>query len=360
MTSPLHYLTQGPRIFLSSWKNRIVPKKYYGTAEEICQQIVKDCWNGHFFQTSTNNFPQFWTRDFGFCTHSLLKLGYQEEVHATLRYALNRFKKYHLIATTITPGGKPFDFPTAAVDSLPWLLHSIKIAKFPYHDFKPFLNTEIEKFFRTFINEQTGLVKPDLRVSSIKDFALRKSSCYDNCLVALLAKDLPEMKLDNPFSKFHYPQLIQRHFWNGKFFYDDLTKGNYIAGDANIFPFVLGIVRKSEMLESVIQEMKSAGLDQPFPLKYTSARRQIKFIAQEMFMREYESNSIWTHLGPLYIKLVQALDKSMAAEYKQSYRELIEHHENYLEVFFADGKPFRSPFYYCDRGMLWAANYLTL
>jgi len=39
---------------------------------------------------------------------------------------------------------------------------------------------------------------------------------------------------------------------------------------------------------------------------------------------------------------------------------LIEQHGNFLEVFDSKGKPFSTPFYYCDSGMLWAANYLTL
>ena len=94
MASVIDYLTQGSRIFLTSLKNRFFRKKYKGTAEQICRQIVKDCYNGRYFQTSTQNFRQFWTRDFGWCTASLLKLGYQKEVAQTIRYALNRFKKY--------------------------------------------------------------------------------------------------------------------------------------------------------------------------------------------------------------------------------------------------------------------------
>src|SRR3989338_3853604 len=162
MTGILEYATHGPRIFLSSFKTRIAPQKYTGNADQICKQIVKDCWNGRYFQTSPSNFPQFWTRDFGWCTHSLLQLKYGAEVQQTLRYALNRFKKYKKITTTITPLGKPFDFPTPAVDSLPWLIHSLRLAKFPYHSYKPFLNWEIQKFFTRFIDLKTGLVKPDL------------------------------------------------------------------------------------------------------------------------------------------------------------------------------------------------------
>ncbi len=360
MTSPLHYATQGARIFLQGLKNKIKPHRYFGTAEDICKLTVNDCWNGRFFQTSTHNFPQFWTRDFGWCTQSLLKLGYEEKIHHTLRYAMNRFKHYHTITTTITPGGKPFNFPTAAVDSLPWLIHSIKISHFPYYEHRAFLNQQVQHFFNQFISPLTGLVKPDLHVSSMKDFAVRKSSCYDNCMVGMLAADLTELKLENPLEKYNYPRLITEHFWNGAFFFDDLSKKMYIAGDANIFPFLSGLIRDPVKMAAALRALEGAGLTEPFPLKYTASKQGVSFAWQERLMPNYEGNTIWTHMGPLYIKLLQQVDKEKAALYQERYRQAIAQHGNYIEVFNADGTPYRTPLYSCDRGMLWAANYLTL
>ncbi len=363
MTEFVFYLTQGSRIFLSSLKNRFFPRKYSGNAKEICQQIVDDCWNGHFFQTSTDNFPQFWMRDFGWCCKSLLQLGYKKQVHQTLRYVLNRFLKYGRISTTLTPNGKPFDFPCFAVDSLPYLIHSIKISGFPYRSYRKFLDWRIGKFFEEVIDPLTGLVKPEEHFSSMKDFALRRSSCYDNTLVALLAKDLKKMKLENPFEKYDYPKLLKQHFWNGKFFFDDLSQQDYVSGDAQVFPFALGVIQDKEMMESVLGEIQKAGLDEPLPLKYTNKEAKVKFIWQEFFLRNYEFDSIWTHMGPFYIKLVKKVNPELAGKYKEFYTQMIEKYGNYLEVLSFNGnkvKPFRTPFYYCDRGMLWAANYLTL
>ena len=354
------YITEGSRILFKGWKTRVFPEHYPGNAEEICRKVIKDCWNGKFFQTSTHNFPQFWTRDFGWCVNSLLKLGYTKEAHTTLRYALNRFKLANKVTTTITPAGKPFDFPTEAIDSLPWLIHSLKITKVPIYEYKGLLNKEINRFFEENIDNQTGLVRMDTHFSSIKDFAKRKSSCYDNCMVALMARDLKGMNLVNPLAEYNYPKLIEHNFWNGTYFYDDLTKGEYVAGDANIFPFVLGIVTDSDKLQSVIKKIQEAGLDQPFPLKYTADRIKVNFIHQEVFLRNYESDSIWTHMGPLYLKLLQKVDPAAAEQHKTKYKEVIERYGNYLEVFNIDGTPFKTPFYYCDHGMLWAANFLTL
>ena len=359
MASALQYLTEGTRIFLTSWKSRLFPKKYSGNARKICKHIVNDCWNGRYFQTSTGNFSQFWTRDFFWVTKSLLDLGYEQEVQKTLRYATNRFSQANKITTTLTKSGKTYDFPTYSVDSLPNLIHSMKLAKFNYYDYKDFLNKEIRKFYDKVIDKRTGLVKNE-HFSSMKDYTIRKSSCYDNCMVALLAKDLKGMKLVNPFKKYNYVKLIKDNFWNGEYFFDDLTKKDYVAGDANLFPYIMGIITDKEMMKKSVEAISSAELDEPFPLKYTQSRDKINFIGEEFFLKDYESNAIWMHMGCLYVKFLQHIDKKKAAEMKKKYTELIEKHHNFLEVFTRDGKPFKTPFYYCDSGMLWAANYLTL
>ncbi len=361
MASVVDYATQGSRIFLSSLKNRIKGKEYSGNAEEICRQIVKECWNGRYFQTSTTNFPQFWTRDFGWCTASLIQLGYKAEVHHTLRYALNHFQEANMVTTTITPGGKPFDFPFFAVDSLPWLIHSIKISKFNYGVYTAFLNRQIQAYHEKVLNKNTNLVKADVYFSSMKDFALRKSSCYDNCMVAMLARDLEGMSgLMNSFSKIDFNALIMKYFWNGEYFYDDLRQKPYVSGDANIFPFLTGVVTDEAMVRKAITAIETAKLDHPFPLRYTSTTESVNFVWQEMFLRGYERTAIWMHMGPLYVKLLKQINEEKGDLMKQLYTAQIEKHKNYLEVFSEDTKPFSTPFYFSDRGMLWAANYLTL
>ena len=356
------YLNFGPLVFFRSLKSRFWPKKYQGTASEICHKISDDCWNGQYFQTSTTNFPQFWTRDFGWCCKSLMQLGYKKQVHQTLRFAMGRFVQAREITTTITGKGKAFNVPLPAVDSLPYFIHSLKISGFPYRAHKKFLNWQIRDFFEHFIDPITGLVKPE-PFSSMKDLSIRKSSCYDNCMVALLANDLKTMHLKSPFDKYDYSKLIKQHFWNGKFFYDDLTKTNYVSGDAQVFPFALGIISDQEMLRSALAEIQKAGLDLPLPLKYTNSEAQPKFIWSEIFAKNYEFDSVWTHMASLYIKLVGTVDAPLAQKYKSEYGGMIKKHQGYLEVFATKNnelKPFSTPFYYCDRAMLWAANYLTL
>ena len=214
---------------------------------------------------------------------------------------------------------------------------------------------------RRVVDEKSGLVKPQ-HFSSMKDLALRKSSCYDNCMVAFLFDNLKKCGLRRPLYTFryNYTKIIKKHFWNGAYFYDDMAKKPYIAGDANIFPFYTGIFSDRKMLLSALEHIQLAGLDRPFPLKYTSRDAPVRFIWSEWFLHGYEKDAVWTHMALLYIELVRRVDVEKATFYMDAYRKVIETNKNYLEVFASHGRPFRTVFYLSDQGMLWAANYLTL
>src|SRR3989344_4651808 len=261
MTNIKFYLTQGQRMLRNKFKQF---KRYAGNAEEICNHILKNCWNGRFFQTSTTNFPQFWTRDFGMCTESLIKLGYKKEVEQTLRYALKRFSKYNRVTTTISPTGTPFNIFTSAVDSLPWLMRSLTILnnKQLIKDFHSFLESQTNEYIQKFVGKD-GLVKQQ-QYSSIKDFAIRKSSCYDNCMLGMLQLSLAELKLDSPLERFDYEFLIRHHFWNGNYFCDDLTKQRYVAADANIFPFYCKIINDKKIMKRAFAFIHVYQLAEPF------------------------------------------------------------------------------------------------
>src|SRR3989344_4431042 len=197
LIKPTH-ISEALRIFRRSLKVRVSGfKKYDGDAKEICERIINDCFNGKYFQTSTGHFCQFWTRDFGMCAESLVKLGYKKEVGMTLEYALERFSTANKITTTITPKGKPFNFPRFAVDSIPFLIHAIKISgridlikKYNY-----FLIKEVQFYFEKVFDPLTSMVRQNVHFSSIKDHYVRNSATYDNCMLVMLKNDLNELKL---------------------------------------------------------------------------------------------------------------------------------------------------------------------
>ncbi len=358
------YISEGFRILKRAVSVQINGiKRYPGNAEDICQQIVNDCWNGRYFQTSIGHFCEFYTRDFGWCTYSLLRLGYKEEVVKTLDYALTFFEKHQKITTTITPSGKPINVFHYSPDSLPFLLRSLRLAKadFLVEKYKDFLDKEIIKYYDVVLDKEKGIVKENVKFSSIKDHFNRQSSLYDNIMLCLLSEEINKSKLfENPFKNYNFKKIIKEKFWTGSYFLDDLSGSRHIAGDANVFPFYLGIFDDKNMLKKAIEKIIDAKLDEPFPLKYTNQQIKSTQKLMELLTPNYEGTAIWTHLGPMYLSLLKKVNKNRYTILVEKYDDVIEKYGNYLEVFNPNGSVYRTPFYYSDEGMLWAANYLVL
>ncbi len=356
------HFKEGLRILLSCISAKIKgTKKYTGNAGQICKKITKQCWNGKYFQTSTRNFSQFYTRDFGICAEALIKLGHRKEVINTLDYALDKFRKHRSITTSISPSGKPYDFPYFAADSLPFIIHSIKSAKAEelLKKYESFFLEEIKKYYEKVFDNETGMVNANIYFSSMKDYSKRSSSTYDNCMAAMLSNDLNKMNFFNPFAKFDIKKQIEKKLWNGKYFYDDLNKKKVVYGDVNIFPFWTGVFDSKEMFMSCLKEMQKAGIDRPFPLKYSAKKeKEQRMILLEAIIGDYERDSIWMHLAMCFLDVLRQYDKASFSRYKNQLKKVIEKHKNFLEVFDKNGKPFSSLFYLADEGMLWASKFL--
>ncbi len=333
-------------------------KQYKGDARQICTQIIDDCWNGKYFMTGQGNFCEFWIRDFSFCLKPLLNLDYREKVVSTLWYALDIFRKHGRITTTISPKGYPFDVFTYSPDSLPLFLFSLRLAgmKEAVEMHKPLLQSEIDRFYAEVVDPATGLVKKDKWFSSIKDNAVRTSSMYNNTMVAMLSQEIDKAGLRNPFRKFNYKKLLVTKFWTGKYFLNDLSGRKTIAGDANVFPYWTGVIENKEMLSSSVETIRKHRLDRPFPLKYTreTSKESIHRLLN-LIVPNYEGNSIWMHMGPVYVQTVAKLDKDLANRYISKYVRVIEKNKNFFEVFTPEGKIYKTLLYYADEGMLWAS-----
>jgi len=356
-------LSEAARIFKRYRHVKRYGIRYYrGNADQICRQIVDECWNGKYFQTSTGHFCEFYMRDFGWCIDSLLKLGYRKEVIKRLEYALNIYST-HKLTTTITPAKRCRDVFTYSPDTLAFLIRSLRAAKADklIKKYKKFLIKEIDRFCRIVLDKKTGLVKKHRTFSSIKDYAKRKSSCYDNIMVAVLNDELNRLKFYNPLPKIDYKKLIKEKFWTGEYFLDDLSKNKSVTGDSNVFPFWTGVFNNKNMLKKSVKQIQSKKLDKPLPLKYSSSKDpKGRMIFNEMFVPDYAHDTCWMHMGPLYVQLVKTIDRKKAQQYKRIYKNLIEKHHNFLELFHADETPYKASFYYADEGLLWAANYLTI
>jgi len=357
------------RIFLRNIKVTFKGfKKYKGSDEEICSQIIKDCFNQekNYFMVSNGHFTEFYARDFGWCAEALIVLGHRKKAISTLDYALDIYKRHGRVEQAIMPGGRPFTFPfnRYSPDALAFLIRSLKLAKADelIKKYKSFLNQEIKRHYELVVDKETGLVRKDKYFSSMKDYAERKSSCYDNVMTGMLAMDLKEIKiLNNPFAKYDYKKLLMDNFWNGKFFIDDLLELDIVSGDANVLPFWSGLITDKRILKKALDSIRKQGLDKPFPLKYTSRRfKEHKMIYSEFLVGNYERDAIWAHVGMMYLRVAAMFDKKLAKKYLGEYKKQIIKHKNFLEVYDRNGKPFSTLFYQTDESMLWCANYLYL
>lgn len=337
---------------------------YEGTSEQIAEQIVESCWNTKFnyFQVSAGHFSEFYSRDFGMCAEALVNLGYGQQVIQTLDYALNLFQKAGHIATSISPEQTPFDFPNYAADSLPFIIHALRVAGAQQlvEKYRAFLEQESKYYFTIVFDEKTSLVRKDKHFSSIKDYAKRHSSCYSNCMMSMLSDDLTALGLNNPFLNYNIKQAILSHFWNGRFFYDSWVMDDVVTGDANTFPFWCGVTNDPKLFAAALSSMAQAGLDRPFPLKYTTSPDKIhKMRLLEIFSGDYERDAVWIHLGLCFMDVVKRFDPKRFEIYMKQYEYLINTHKNFLEVYDKDGKPFHNSFYYTDDSMSWVSKWLV-
>ena len=352
-------IKEGWRIFKRSrYVKKHGVKQYSGTAKEICNKIIEDCWNGSYYQVSNGHFSEFYMRDFGWCVDSLLKLGKRDRVLKTLDYALDHYSKQKL-TTTINSKGKCIDVFSYAPDSLAFLVRSLVKAKANdlIRKYKSFLFNEIKKFEKI-IDPKTGMVDFK-KYSSMKDQSIRKSSTYDNCMAAMLAKDIRTLGLHTTLNFDNLKSKIKEELWNGNHFYDDMQKKEDITGDANLFPFWTGVFTDKKMMASAFNSIHKAGLDKPFPLKYSIQDDKKKNFVS-LFSSNYEGSSLWMHMGLLYVQMMKKVDMKKHKEYLKTYTGLIKQHKNFLEVYNFDGTPFKSSFYYSDESMLWCVNYLTM
>lgn len=357
-------LKEGLRMYKRARKVKKVGfHKFEGSPDRICEQIIESCWNGKYFQVSSGHFCEFYMRDFGWCVDSLIYLGYRQRSTDTIKWALSVYAHQGRLATTITPEGKVVDFFKYSPDTLGFLLRTLHRldAKDIVHEYRYFIDEEVKRFMKLAVDERTGMIRKDKYFSSMKDHSKRKSSCYDNCFLPIISNALDYFGLHNPLKPYNYEKLIKHHFWHGTHFLDDMTGQVYVTGDANIFPFWLGIYSDKKMLKQAIHSIQISELDKPVPLRYFHKKDiDHEMVSAEIFAKDYERDTVWAHMGMLYIDVVSKMNKKLAKDYLFYYSFLINKYGTFLEVYTPDTKPYQTRFYVSDEGMLWAVNYLAL
>src|SRR4029453_16590255 len=114
----------------------------------------------------------FWTRDLGFSTPSLVRLGEGERVMESLAHALSVWERRRShVTTTINYGDRPADVFAYGVDSPPLLLAALSAvdAGDLVEQHRGWLEREIAWFCSRVVHPATGLVRSDRTFSAHRD-----------------------------------------------------------------------------------------------------------------------------------------------------------------------------------------------
>jgi hypothetical protein len=335
------------------------PRRFQGDAAAICRAIVEACWTGDYLAASAGHFRQFWTRDLGFSAGSLVRLGHRARVEASLDWALEVWSHRGRVTTTIFAGRRPADVYRFGVDSLPLLLATMEAcgAEHLVGRHGHWLEREVARFAEEVLDARTGLVRDDRRFSTHRDTVITGSNCYANTMLVVLDGVLRRTGwLTSPLPPDSGDRFLEA-FWRADHFSDRRGR-DLLTGDANVFPFWLGIVPHDAGLRIALDALAAAGLTRPLPLRYAARRNpRIEDRVQRWFVPDYQGTSIWTSLGAMYLSLLGRVDAAAATRLHASLAALIERDGTLWEVLADDLRPYRGRLglFVADEGMLWAA-----
>jgi len=337
--------------------------KIEGSAQEICEAIVEQCWNGTFYRTSTGNFDYFWIRDFAAVSESLCALGHQDRVIATLKWALTHYMNHDAITLCITPKGRLFNAPTSGIDTLPWLIHAIWTAGYELNpDERAFLISKLGEYQEDFIDPITGHLVSRIGFAELRDSVLYDRSAYAVALIGHMAKCCERLGLDEafPHTSAVYHDVLRTHYWNGHYFSADY-KNQAFSAESALMPFALGLIEDAEKLKETLDYIRDHRLASPYPMKYTDTPRSFRYrLWAKTIMRNYAGDTIWTWHGAYYLRLLRAQNHPETETQEKSFATMIEHHQTFPELLHPDGTLYKSFIYKSSEGMIWAALYVDL
>lgn len=357
-------------------------RRYPGPAEDIVRAGLEDCWSGRYLTASPGHYRQFWTRDTGFAAPSLVRLGgpWPDRLLSSLAWAIGvwRDRGSH-VTTTINPLLRwPVDIFDYGVDSLPLLLASLQaLATSPdasvaertralVDEHRGWIATEVEHFVDAVVDPGTGLVRTDRAFSAHRDTFRNGSTAYANAMVALLgriavetawAPDLLSRHFATAAGEADWGLLLRRRFWLGDRFRDRLGTDD-TSGEANLWPFHLGLIDDESMLAAALETLRREGFTTPYPLKFEASHRADGLLLiYRLWSADYQTTTSWTSLGSVYLALLRRLDPGAARPELDRIRALIERDGTFWEVLDGAGRPWRSwsRLSISDVSMLWGA-----
>lgn len=339
-------------------------ERFDGSARDICNQILDRLWYKNFYRTSLGHYDFFWIRDFGTACQPLVQYGHKDKVHHTLKWALRHYRKSDTVTTCIDSIGNTFNAPDLkAIDSIPWLLHCIVVSDYEINGVeRDFLNRQLRRYTKTFLNPETGLIKAGIHYAELRDAVIYDRSAYALSLVGRMAKCVEALGLTGfHFSPSIYRDELVTNYWNSQFFKADAIT-NAFSAECALFPFFLGIIDDKEMATKTFDYIDEHLLNKPYPLVYTDEPKAFKYRPwmTAPFMPNYAENSIWSWHGVFYLHLLKRYDDPRYDDQHASFSRMIERHGTWPEMLNADGSWYLAPIYKGDPGMVWCVLYLVL
>lgn len=292
-----------------------------------------------------------------------------DAVHAVL-YTLSALRDNSFLANR---------FPSTASHSA-YLLQTTSAADQLLEEYRPALTTVINSYLAN-LDPRAHLVRRDIHLSSARDGVKRESSFFDNVIMWATVQLADQMAIphDSTLSNEEWKQRIIDIYWDDAqgIFRDDLTGCDdsgkncppaEFSADSLIVTstgfFDLEQEADHQKLTRMIEYIRTKGLDQPFPLRYTESNKVTpKHLTVRLFAASYMGDGIWSHWGMEYIKALVMLESTypegpeLARHFLDIYRQNIEKNGGYPELYNSDGTLFRSTLL---RGVLhtgWVVNY---
>jgi len=333
-------------------------RHHAGDARAIAMACVESAWAGDHFVASGGHFRQFWTRDLGFSAEPLVRLGFEDQVHRSLAWALDAWAPAGRVTTTIFPGRRPRDVYTLGVDSLPLLLHALRACGgddlLARH--RVWLEPEARRYARLVLDPLTGRVRTDRRFSSHRDTVVTNDNAYANAMVLTLDRVLRETGwFASPIPDDATERFLGA-FWRDDHIVDRRA-ADEVSGDGTVFPFWLGVV-PDERLATALAAARRAGLADPLPLRYVARRAaRAEDRIQRLFVPDYQGTAIWSSLGAIYLQLLDRVDPAAVDGPLRGWTDLVERDGTVWEVVRDDGRPYigRLGIFRADEAMLWSA-----
>lgn len=342
-------------------------KRHVGDARSICRAVLEDCWNGTYLAGSAGHFCQFWTRDLSFCTPALIRLGMRDRVLSSLAWALPIFEARGGVCTTIFANKYARDVYDFASDSLPMLLFALREAGADdlVERHRDFLGREVERYVQRVLDPELGLARPEVYFSAPADCVRARSTTFTNTMLALLEQLIAaEPRLPNPLAGADIAGRLVGSHWTGSYFRHALDHEEP-SGDGNLFPFFFRIFGDDDdrYRGPALRSLEELGFSEPIPLRYFERRNpSAELPVPRMFTPNYQGDTIWMQLCPLYLSELWTIDADRARRLRDRVARVIEIDGNYLELYDRDLRPYtgRAGLYQADEGMIWAALFLDL